>query len=129
MSCSCQHEFRQKKRPGPLTPQKYQTEESYIQIPYYDSDRKTLLEFLSDVKCERFLATGVASAVRSKNGIIRRLYRLPRERTYLSAGYIHAAANRMTDRVQFEDGNKAAPWVLQHRRSQDKAPPVPVTEV
>lgn len=91
------------------------------QISYYDSDQH-LLAFLTPAKCEEYLSAGTVRAVRSKNGTIRRLYRLTRERAYGSAGAaitaMHGAASRTTDRLRNDAGSLISPpWIRQHREA------------
>lgn len=102
------------------SPQLHQIRVSVSKIPYYDSDH-TLLGFLNEAKCAKYIADGVATAVRSKDGQIRRLYRLARERVYGTVGAaiaaMHGAASRNTERLRGEGGTLIAPpWIREHKR-------------
>ena len=88
-------------------------------IPYYDTDH-ALLDYLNDARAAKYIALGTASAVRSKDGKIRRLIRIGRARTYGSAAAsiasMRGAASRTTQRVTSSSGELIAPpWVREHR--------------
>lgn len=93
------------------------------QIPYYDSDH-ALLSYMSEAKCEEYLAAGTARAVRSKNGSLRRLYRLPRVRPYGTAGAavaaMHGAASRTTERIRNDVGILISPPLIREHREVRK---------
>jgi hypothetical protein len=90
------------------------------QIPYYDSDH-TLLGYLNEAKCAKYIADGVATAVRSRDGQVRRLYRRTRERVYGTVGAaiaaMHGAASKNTERLRNDGGVLIAPpWIREHRK-------------
>src|SRR5712664_2059737 len=85
--------------------------------PYYDADGR-LIDFLPDSKCARYLALGIARAVRSRGEVVR-LYRVTRERSFGSARQAIAqlsSGSSTTVRLRNENGIVIAPpWTREHR--------------
>jgi len=97
-----------------------------LKIPYYDSDKR-LIDHLSLAKAERYVAEGIARAIRSgKDERIRRLYRksgLRIERTYGSSrdaiSQMSGAASGTTRRIQNEWGViVSGPMAREHKRGR-----------
>ena len=89
-------------------------------IPYYDTDER-LIDFLTPAKADSYLSGGYARAIRSgKNGPIRRIYRMNRERAYIHPAAAimaaQAAASGTTERVRNDNGVViSGPEYRQHR--------------
>lgn len=85
-------------------------------IPHYDPADGKLLNLVSDATAQRYVAEGIAHAVRTKNGRIARLYRRVRERAYGTArdgiGALHAAG-QTTQRIRLDGGA----LVRKHKRA------------
>jgi hypothetical protein len=87
------------------------------EIPVYDSDG-TLQELVSDNTAQRYVADGIAWAVRRRrDGRIMRLYRHARERVYATAFAAIGDASQTTQRIRDAGGVLIAPpFIREHRR-------------
>ena len=92
-----------------------------MSIPYYDSADGRLLNLVRDATAQRYLAGGVARAVRRRNGGIVRLYSVTHERVHVNAGAIHAAASQTTQRIRDDGGVLIAPPLMREHRSERRS--------
>lgn len=91
------------------------------QVPYYRADH-ALIDFVSEKKAERYVAEGVASAIRSRGRIVR-IYHIARERVYTSLSDLlraMAGAASTTERLRVDGTHIAGPHVRQHKTRELK---------
>ena len=92
------------------------------QVAYYDSGHR-LIAMLSRSKAEQYVARGTATAIRAKDGTIRRLYRRTTERVYGSIDgavrAMHAGPSQTTRRLRYGDDDYIAPDLIREHRRPD----------
>jgi hypothetical protein len=86
-------------------------------IPYYDSADNRLMDKLSDAKVERFLALGIAYAVRKRNGQIVQLRSLAKERAYGSLAAAVAAMNAAVTKTTIMVRTGGGVLTREHKRA------------